>query len=744
MLKHCLTFAVFLMPFISNSQSWRNTGPKGVTACNVQCLASDPSDYNILYAGTSEEGILKSIDGAENWFRINKGIDEYNIMALAVNPRNTSIIFAGNNKGAIYKSTNGGAEWIKVPYDFRPPYNPVSEIVFTPQRPDTIYVAFKGQGIRPGGLFQTIDGGESWSEISDRFQNKNVCAVAVDPKNPSLVYAGSKFYYSPNTRGMFYNSNKSGSSWSGRELPGSPSITDICIDPNNSYTIFVGTDDDGVLKSINRSNNWAVMKSDIWSFSQCEHMNIVINPGNSDTMYTAVKPPNSGEPAVFKSNDGGENWFGSSAGIEGEYLNQIMINYKRPEKLYLASENGFFKTENSGGEWIKSINGLSFIHVNKILINPYDTDTWWIKTNQGVFKTSDKADNWNYFSKYLFPCVYHPQEQILYGLIGEGSYSDAVFKSVNGYSWYQLTYLIGGMAIAIDYYNPDIMYIPTSRGIFKSTDGGYNWSDISTGLTEKSINDLIIDFNHTQKLYAISSKNVWKSDNAGESWENFGGPFSEGGYNPVTLDINPKNPSIIYVSTNEGLYKNFTGDSNWQFIDIPEGEITSFVINPSDTSVLYAGYNSIGVFTSNNSGRDWKEMNSGLSNKRIKSLAVDPVNSSFLAAGSRSDGLYIYDLSTNDVKYKVADQYKSLYSFSTYPNPFNSTLNVEYFLHKRTHVFISIYDILGRKIKTLIDTEKQKGRYSIRYSSDGLSSGIYFIKMRTDDKSITRRLLLIK
>jgi len=79
-----------------------------------------------------------------------------------------------------------------------------------------------------------------------------------------------------------------------------------------------------------------------------------------------------------------------------------------------------------------------------------------------------------------------------------------------------------------------------------------------------------------------------------------------------------------------------------------------------------------------------------------------------------------------------------------YPNPFNPTTTIHYSLNKNTNVEVSIYDIAGRLITTLINEFQIAGYHSITWNASNFSSGIYFLKMSSEKFTITQKLVLIK
>jgi hypothetical protein len=87
---------------------------------------------------------------------------------------------------------------------------------------------------------------------------------------------------------------------------------------------------------------------------------------------------------------------------------------------------------------------------------------------------------------------------------------------------------------------------------------------------------------------------------------------------------------------------------------------------------------------------------------------------------------------------------KEFQLMQNYPNPFNPATTIEYALIKNTKVKISIYDILGRQIKTLINDFEVAGYHSINFNASNLSSGIYFYKIETDQFTNTKKMILSK
>ena len=125
--------------------------------------------------------------------------------------------------------------------------------------------------------------------------------------------------------------------------------------------------------------------------------------------------------------------------------------------------------------------------------------------------------------------------------------------------------------------------------------------------------------------------------------------------------------------------------------------------------------------------------------------------SSLIASAEAADSVYIAVFeSPADVDFGADDHLPGAYSLSdNHPNPFNPSTTIEYALGGQALVELSIYDILGRKVRTLIDENKPAGDYSIVWdgrddSGEPAATGIYFYRIKTDDFTATKKMLLLK
>ena len=113
-------------------------------------------------------------------------------------------------------------------------------------------------------------------------------------------------------------------------------------------------------------------------------------------------------------------------------------------------------------------------------------------------------------------------------------------------------------------------------------------------------------------------------------------------------------------------------------------------------------------------------------------------------ASSKQEDWVLSKSSITGINDKVTDIAKSFYLSQNFPNPFNPSTTINYSLPKTSFVTIKVYDILGREISTLINSEKLPGNYEIKFDGINLSSGIYFYQMRAGDFVEVRKFVLMK
>ena len=179
---------------------WRER-VEGMASVYVTALVEKPDEPGTLYAGTTG-GVYQSTNRAEHWTAINEGLDidevggalSYGVDSIAIDRHNTHVLFIAGKRG-LYQSTNGGQLWKRI--EAFPERN-VSAVVIDHENPDVLYVA-------QDGMSKSTDGGATWVAINTGLTSQGVRVLAMDPKDPSTLFAGTN-------RGLFKTTN-GGETW---------------------------------------------------------------------------------------------------------------------------------------------------------------------------------------------------------------------------------------------------------------------------------------------------------------------------------------------------------------------------------------------------------------------------------------------------------------------------------------------------------------------------------------------------
>jgi uncharacterized repeat protein (TIGR01451 family) len=492
-------------------------------------------------------------------------------------------------------------------------------------------------GTEGAGLFKSTDQGANWNPIRYGYANLilSVRAILLDPVTPSTVYIATGFGVSKST--------DSGTTWN---VPVNNGMTNtnmfaMTMDPTNSSTFFAGTAG-GIFKSVDATNSWVAANTGLNTSFPIDA--IAIDSTNHLNLYAASQGA-----GVFKSTDGGATWAASNSGLTGLTVRSLVIDPSTATTIYAATSSGVFKSTNSGGSWTPINNGLSNANfVSTLTIDSSAPGTIYA-AGVGVFRSTNGGTNWSALNSGLGntqvrALTMDPSNHAtLYAGTGWG-----VFKSTNsGTNWNESDAGISGMRIfslAIDPGNPSTLYAAsdTGGGVFKTTDGGATWA--RGGLLNFSpfVRALALDTSNPPTLYAAHSVGISKSTVAAVNWNfiNFNLSNPDG----RSLAIDPTNSSVLYMGTTSGgVFKSTNGGGFWNNASggpVTTSPFVALAIDHTNTQVIYAGSQGQGVFKSTNGGNSWNAINNGLTNTNVNALVIDFSNTLNVYAGTSGGGVF--------------------------------------------------------------------------------------------------------
>jgi photosystem II stability/assembly factor-like uncharacterized protein len=449
-------------------------------------------------------------------------------------------------------------------------------------------------------------------------------SLAVDPANPSTLYAGT-------FEGEVFKSIDGSATWSVINTSLTTAINALAIDPTTPTTLYAAAFG-GVLKTIDEGATWSVINTGLTNiYVQA----LAIDPKNPSTLYAGTW-----SGGLFKSTNGGASWSAINAGLTAADIRAVAIDPQTHSTLYVGTYGGMFKSTNAGASWNAINAGLTAADIRAVAIDPQTPSTLYAGTfSSGIFRSTNGGASWTAANTGLTStsiealAINPTTPSTLYA----GTLAGGIFKSTNGGAgWITanngLTD-ISVQALAINPTTSDTLYAGTDGGVFKSTSGGAGWAVANTGLRATQVYALAIDPQTPSTLYAATWFNgVFKSIDSGGSWLGASAGLTQPVY---TLAINPQTPSVLYAGTSGGVYKSINSGTSWSPANtgLLALDIYALAIDPTIPNILYAGMFGR-VYKSTDGGASWSDISAGLPNTYVRALVIDPITPSTLFAGT--------------------------------------------------------------------------------------------------------------
>lgn len=293
-----------------------------------------------------------------------------------------------------------------------------------------------------------------------------------------------------------------------------PDIRSIAVDPQTS-AVYAGSSGSGIYKSTDGGVNWASVTSNN-GFTDLSVFSIAIDPSDSSIIYAGTK-----RSGVFKTVNGGATWTQTDPGWWGRsFVHAIAIDPNDHLKVYLGTNYGIYATTDGGAAGWKQ-KGLSTYTVKSIAVDPQNTSNVYAGTMRGAFRSQDGGENWAEINNglsyggvnalYVTSIAVDPSNtSTLYA----GTYTGGLFKSTNGgQDWTDLNSNRQGLvisAVVIDPRDTSVIYVATEGwGVERGTNGGMSWTMLTSGLTQPIYAyALALDANSPTALYVPMSARV--------------------------------------------------------------------------------------------------------------------------------------------------------------------------------------------------------------------------------------------
>lgn len=300
------------------------TNPDGLT---VLSIALDPTDGQVVYAGTDDGWVFKSMDLGVTWTATQISHTSFALINwIAIDEMNGQNVYACGffrwPAVGIYQSIDGGASWSLPNSELQECY----KLVIDPMNPQTMYAGTTSQ------FYKSFDGGLSWVKLPVPDGGSiDAVAPAIAPNDPQTVYLGGE---NPNA---IFKSTDGGGFWV-RVFASPDPVHILAIDRFDPQVLYAGTAGSGIFKSVDGGATWGVANSGLTKLNIDA---IAIDPSQPQIVYTGAISGSGLSGGLFKSTDGGAMWHEIGFGVTNADVYALAVDYTGV--VYIGTNHGLFK-----------------------------------------------------------------------------------------------------------------------------------------------------------------------------------------------------------------------------------------------------------------------------------------------------------------------------------------------------------------------------------------------------------------
>lgn len=595
-------------------------------------LELDPQNTNILYATFWGDAIYKSTDGGKHWSKIMNGLPAGDFAAeqtrfsvsLSHPVGQRAVLYAGfdwaiatvHHPSRVFKSTDEGATWSILPAGTGDDsvsdycgeqcfYDNVIEA--DPTNPNVVFAAGQfNYDIGSGGIFRSDDGGQTWKNLGWN-QHPDFHALAFDPSNTSKVLIGSDggVWFSAHRGGRLPGAADEGTlsaaDWldlngtvnpdtgavptGGRSNLQITQFTSIATVPTNAARFWGGNQDNGTVRKSTATATATDPNPQTWfDVASGDGGQVLVDPTTANFVYGTyfgISPYRYTDGGGFFTNQFIEN--GINLADRSDFYVPFVMNQLNPNQLFLGTYR-LYRTDNAkadtagdvhwsaispdltGGCTSTAPNGARTCALSAIGVGG----------GQAVYTGS--LDGYVYFSAdaQVNP---HPT----WTRIGSSGQSGEGFGHGNDGSGHAKLPRRPVAQIAVDRSNYRTAYLayagfnaatPHRSGhVFKTTDAGATWKDVSGNLPDNPVNSIILDPSYPNTLYAGTDVGAFVTYNGGATWSALGSGF------PIVsiwqLDMDPSHRVLLAGTHGRGAFK----------LTDPSPAVPALVLTKADSGV---------------------------------------------------------------------------------------------------------------------------------------------------------------
>lgn len=666
---------------------------------------------------------------------------------------NQGIAFADSLVGFVtdacygeFKTTDGGYNWVKTADQG------AHMIVF-----GTNMVGWK----LGGGLFKTNNAGKTWvyeAGPAGLWGSGGVFSklFALDSNHLWIL---KKTYYNGKGADVWYTPNW-GSNWTRlntgliSDTLNQVSYFDMKMDTAGfGYivgSIYKSVDNryEGfILKTTDMGANWTIALFPEERFEAILMMNqneavVLGNTGGFQNNSIAIQR---------KTSDSGNSWMQSFplTGMNNSTFYDAIYSPNN-DAIYMFASFGYYKSTDRGDTYQKMTSEYDAT-VNQIVFDPKPTD---IESQLGIASlkwnikpyliTRDGGRTWQKKSLpqsmgYIW--LVGIAEEVIYMITDQTK----IYKSTDfGETWNLLTPPIYNSGLqGLNVYNKDHVVFSAYKNLVYTTDGGNSW------LLGPKIGNIYLKETVISKPGNVTGIGVYydslgqrgcfyNTTDYGYSWHIFD-------TDNEMKDVKMVDATIGYALGHKKIYKTTDGAQSWKVILSRGGNwydgFESFAFSDTSNGIFDSDQ---GMRFTTNGGNNWSWIDYRLPLPGIGKMEYNARGDLFMIGGASLLVLPSEKTKLPDNKVTVGNNDQSLKLYASFPNPFNSSTVIRYFIKDNAMVVLKIFNVLGEEVDVLVNEYKTAGTYDVTWNANNLPSGIYFYKLQAGEYTAVKKMILIK
>ncbi|MCB9276201.1 MAG: hypothetical protein H6564_19320 [Lewinellaceae bacterium] len=613
----------------------RQIGP-ALMSGRISDLAGHPSDPKIIYVGAAGGGVWQSTDGGATFKSI---FDDYpqSIGAIAVDPvQPDKVLWVGTGEcwtrnsvsvgNGIYKTTDGGKSWEKSGLEKS---ERISSIQINPDNPDEVYVGVLGAlwgDSEDRGVYKTTDGGKSWEKILDVNPATGCSDLAMDPRNPRVLYAAF---------------------WEFRRT---------------AYSFSSGGYNSALYKTEDGGKNWKKIHEG-FPAGQLGRIAIAVAPSAPDILYAVIESEKNENKGLYRSEDGGATWAHRNKDFELAvrpfYFSRIVVDPKNPDIVCKAGLSGSISKD--GGRTFRPIGSGVHSDIHDFWFDVNDSNRLYLGSDGGVYRSWDGGTVWEMVKGLPVSQYYHvtldnqKPFRVYGGLQDNGSWvgPSASAGGIEPRDWIEVGYG-DGFRVYPHPTDPNICYseMQGAEGLWRVDIAKRQVKNIKP-YAEASDTKLRFNWNtpistshHQPNRLFAGSQFLHRSDDRGETWAK------------ISPDLTTNDPGKQLQEESGGLSTDNSGAEN---------HCTIFTIgeSPLDEKIIWVGTDDGNVQLTVDGGKNWANLTANIPGmpKSTWAYHIEPSNFDKQTAYAIFDGHTRND--GNTYVYKTTDSGKSWVSIAT-------------------------------------------------------------------------------